>query len=508
VRPTTTRPTHLLAAGKVDSVEAWSQAMHLLLHLGSTPCGVAKRSTKLSEALRRWHHHHALLLANNTNGCEAASWVVSGEGLHTQSLRSIGWITTGAYSRSQSSMHSMHVTTTTAAQQGSVAACGAPLGQEGVEHSCPSAAAAAHRGRRRYAWLAGASHLAVTMTAGCRRRRMRRLSAVCAHVTTSSSAVALASPSADDNIADPPHNAQAAGQHGPLGRAGNSPRGEAHQGYGILGSHPPPMDPATQRDEILRFYEENGYVVVRSLGPQQVSALNLVCDEFVQERGAEIDVPGQGQLFFPLLNYPEFDFTVTHPNVYPFVETILGGEDKPRRKCFLPARCCLARCGGVCVLADTCAPMYPVVIEFNYRGWEPERAREDGSAAPRPLGMAWHPDGVPGPGGTVEARAARRPYGPPDLLSTFTYLTDGVCARRAPPPPTPPGPEPEPGPCACAYAWLPSASRAPRCAHAPVPPQSTRARRPLLSYRRAGAPATSASSGPRSVRACCGDATP
>ena len=38
--------------------------------------------------------------------------------------------------------------------------------------------------------------------------------------------------------------------------------------------------------------------------------------------------------------------------------------------------------------------------------------------------MGWHPDGVPGPAGTLEARASRFPYGPPDLLSTFTYLTD------------------------------------------------------------------------------------
>ena len=46
--------------------------------------------------------------------------------------------------------------------------------------------------------------------------------------------------------------------------------------------------------------------------------------------------------------------------------------------------------------------------------------------APRPLAMGWHPDGVPGPAGTLEARAdpKRTPYGPPDLLSTFTYLTD------------------------------------------------------------------------------------
>ena len=54
------------------------------------------------------------------------------------------------------------------------------------------------------------------------------------------------------------------------------------------------------------------------------------CAEFVNTRGPEIDVPGQGQLFFPLLNYPEFDFTVVHPNTYPMVQRILGGEDKPR----------------------------------------------------------------------------------------------------------------------------------------------------------------------------------
>ena len=55
-----------------------------------------------------------------------------------------------------------------------------------------------------------------------------------------------------------------------------------------------------------------------------------MCDEFVTTRGPEIDVPGQGQLFFPLLNYPEFDFTVVHPNTYPLVQRILGGADKPR----------------------------------------------------------------------------------------------------------------------------------------------------------------------------------
>ena len=58
--------------------------------------------------------------------------------------------------------------------------------------------------------------------------------------------------------------------------------------------------------------------------------LNAVCDEFVHDRGEEIDVPGQGQLVFPLLEYPEFDFTVVHPNTLPLVQRILGGKDIPR----------------------------------------------------------------------------------------------------------------------------------------------------------------------------------
>ena len=73
---------------------------------------------------------------------------------------------------------------------------------------------------------------------------------------------------------------------------------------------------------------------------------------------------------------PEFDFTVVHPNTYPMVQRILGGPETPR------------------------------MIEFNYRGWEPESARADGTMGPRPLAMGWHPDGVPGPGGKLEARAS------------------------------------------------------------------------------------------------------
>ena len=132
------------------------------------------------------------------------------------------------------------------------------------------------------------------------------------------------------DIPDPRHDPQRAGADAGNGRPGNMPRGEELQGYGILGSHPPPFDPINQADEAFEFYQENGFVVVNSLGEQEVADLNSVCDEFVTTRGPEIDVPGQGQLFFPLLNYPEFDFTVVHPNTYPMVQRILGGADKPR----------------------------------------------------------------------------------------------------------------------------------------------------------------------------------
>lgn len=168
------------------------------------------------------------------------------------------------------------------------------------------------------------------------------------------------------------------------GRAGNVPV-EGQQGYGINRHHPPPFDPVAQLDEAFAFYEEHGYVVVTQLGDGEVSQLNAVCDEFHAERGAEIDVAGQGQLFFPLLNYPEFDGTVFHPNTLPLVGRILGGLEHARH------------------------------IEFNYRGWQPGTSD---------YAMAYHPDDCSGGLLTLDQRQTRRPYGPPDMLSTFTYLTD------------------------------------------------------------------------------------
>ena len=126
-------------------------------------------------------------------------------------------------------------------------------------------------------------------------------------------------------------------------------------------------------------------MVVDSLSTAEVAGLNQVCDDFHSERGREIDVPGQGQLFFPLLNYPEFDVTVFHPSTLPLVSAILGGQDKVRH------------------------------IEFNYRAWQPITSD---------YGMSWHPDDCSGGLLTLKQRQTRVPYGPPDMLMHFTYLTD------------------------------------------------------------------------------------
>ena len=114
---------------------------------------------------------------------------------------------------------------------------------------------------------------------------------------------------------------------------------------------------------------------------KEVAELNAVCDGWYEERGADIDVPGQGQLFFPLLNYPEFDQTIFHPSSLPLVGAILGGVENVRH------------------------------IEFNFRGWQPVTSD---------YGMSWHPDDCSGGLLTLEQRQTRSPYGPPDMLSTFT----------------------------------------------------------------------------------------
>lgn len=171
------------------------------------------------------------------------------------------------------------------------------------------------------------------------------------------------------------------------GRQGNSPLGKGVQGFGLAGTAPPPptFDPIAEADAALRFYREHGFVVVSSLSVDEVAGLNAVADGFHAERGPEIDVPGQGQLFFPLLNYPEFDLTWAHPSTLPLVGRILGGAGNARH------------------------------VEFNYRAWQPITSD---------YGMSFHPDDCSGGLLTLDQRRQRRPYGPPDMVMHFTYLSD------------------------------------------------------------------------------------
>ena len=92
------------------------------------------------------------------------------------------------------------------------------------------------------------------------------------------------------------------------------------------GPPPPVFDPNTQFNEALDYCElgfpncaeclpnretplsiergarcsrtdqDNGFCCVTSLSKEELAALNTVCDEWVNTRGPEIDVPGQGQV--------------------------------------------------------------------------------------------------------------------------------------------------------------------------------------------------------------------
>jgi hypothetical protein len=163
------------------------------------------------------------------------------------------------------------------------------------------------------------------------------------------------------------------------------------QGYGILGEHPPPFDTSdpAQLDAAEAFYDESGFVVVQALSEEEVTQLNAATDAWVAERGAEIDFPGQGQLFFPLVAYPECDCTTQHPKVFPLLSRIFGGVEHVRH------------------------------VEFNWRGW-PSSSPD----APKPRGMQFHPDTDGNTADGDVTRFTRRPYGVPNFVSTFYYLTD------------------------------------------------------------------------------------
>lgn len=177
-------------------------------------------------------------------------------------------------------------------------------------------------------------------------------------------------------IPDPP-------QRGPGGRDANSPLGKQVQGYAKHAPHPI-FDPRTQFEEAFHFYQENGFVVIPLLSEQEVAELNVVCDEWTMQPD-RITLQGQGDLVFPLVHYPEVDSTVVHPNQKALIGRILGGWEHAR------------------------------MIEFNYRGWDPKRHAHD-------LGMTYHPDCAAGI--SLQEYSTRQPYGPPDNLLSFFYLTD------------------------------------------------------------------------------------
>ena len=97
----------------------------------------------------------------------------------------------------------------------------------------------------------------------------------------------------------------------PSGRGGNSPLGNEVQGLQKIKHHPPPFDPNTQQDEAFAFYQEHGYCVIRVLSPQEIKDLNAVADKFRKYDKDQNDI-GPAELFFPLLGYPEMDFTFFH----------------------------------------------------------------------------------------------------------------------------------------------------------------------------------------------------
>jgi hypothetical protein len=172
-------------------------------------------------------------------------------------------------------------------------------------------------------------------------------------------------------------------QTGEGGRDANSPLGALTQGFAEYGKHPI-FDPRTQEDEAFEFYQRNGYCVIKMFSEQEVVELNAVCDE-ICSYPERITLSGQGDLVFPLVHYPEVDYTVTHPSQKPLVSRIMGGWEHVR------------------------------MVEFNYRGWDPVRHDAD-------RGMVYHPDCSAGI--SLAEYSTRVPYGPPDNLLTFMYLTD------------------------------------------------------------------------------------
>ena len=69
--------------------------------------------------------------------------------------------------------------------------------------------------------------------------------------------------------------------------------------------------------------------MVSVLSEEELVHLNKVADNF-KKYDEDGKVIGDAELFFPLLGYPEMDFTFFPPNTLPLVKRILGGDDVPR----------------------------------------------------------------------------------------------------------------------------------------------------------------------------------
>jgi hypothetical protein len=147
-----------------------------------------------------------------------------------------------------------------------------------------------------------------------------RLAAVAAHLRPRAAAAQQQQYSEQQPVVASPEEIQVLRGNGQA-EPRNKPRGDKLQGYGIIGEQPSVFDPSTPAgfNSALEFYNESGYVVVQALSPEEIVALNDATDIWVRERGPEIDFPGQGQLFYPLLNFPEVDFVTQHPKVLPLV---------------------------------------------------------------------------------------------------------------------------------------------------------------------------------------------
>ena len=168
----------------------------------------------------------------------------------------------------------------------------------------------------------------------------------------------------------------------------NAPRGLDRQGYGLLATTQPPVFHATrQLEQALEYFEENRFVVISALSPAEVAEMDALANLWLDEFQAQ---SSSRTLFYPLLDYPQVDKFIEHPAAMGLIEWILGGRQHVRFQ------------------------------EFNWRGYPRGYGTVDANGGRRPdsHSMSFHPDA------SLPDRFTRQPYGPPDYVSAFYYLTD------------------------------------------------------------------------------------